>query len=186
VGAGLAGLNAIFDASRYLSRDEKVILIDRRQRVGGMCVDTHPYVRLHQPHGMFTAGNIEWTLGKDRSYLARTARCSTTLRVAKLLVVETRRLIKAAGFRVMPNDPLEFSSARVQSVFPDSCDMRCGEIRAGDAPVWIVGAGKTAMDTAHALITACPGAEVNLIAGSGTAAAPSTPCANDPTSVAAR
>ena len=70
VGAGIAGLNALFAASRYLSRDQKVILIDRRARVGGMWVDTYPYVRLHQPHPMFTAGNIKWTLGQDRSYLA--------------------------------------------------------------------------------------------------------------------
>src|SRR5258705_4589954 len=70
VGAGLAGLNALFAASRYLSRDQKVILVDSRERVGGMWVDTYPYVRLHQPHGMFTAGNIKWTLGQDRSYLA--------------------------------------------------------------------------------------------------------------------
>jgi hypothetical protein len=35
-----------------------------------MWVDTYPYVRLHQPHPMFTAGNIEWTLCRDRSYLA--------------------------------------------------------------------------------------------------------------------
>ena len=40
VGAGLAGLNALFVASRYLSRDQKVILVDRRARVGGMWVDT--------------------------------------------------------------------------------------------------------------------------------------------------
>ena len=70
VGAGIAGLNALFVASRYLSRDQRVILIDRREGVGGMWVDTYPYVRLHQPHGMFTAGNIKWTLGQDRSYLA--------------------------------------------------------------------------------------------------------------------
>ncbi|HWF70599.1 MAG TPA: NAD(P)-binding protein, partial [Mycobacterium sp.] len=70
VGAGIAGLNALFAASRYLSRDQKVILIDRRGRVGGMWVDVYSYVRLHQPHPMFTAGNIEWTLGKDRGYLA--------------------------------------------------------------------------------------------------------------------
>jgi cation diffusion facilitator CzcD-associated flavoprotein CzcO len=69
-GAGVAGLNALFVASQYLSRDQKVILVDRRHRVGGMWVDTYPYVRLHQPHPMFTAGNIEWTLGQDRSYLA--------------------------------------------------------------------------------------------------------------------
>ena len=62
VGGGLAGLNALFVASRHLSRDQKVILVDRRERVGGMWVDTYPYVRLHQPHPMFTAGNIKWTL----------------------------------------------------------------------------------------------------------------------------
>lgn len=70
VGAGIAGLNALFVASRYLSRDQRVILVDRRHRVGGMWVDTYPYVRLHQPHGLFTAGNIKWTLGRERSYLA--------------------------------------------------------------------------------------------------------------------
>ena len=37
-----------------------------------------------------------------------------------------------------------------------------------NGPVWIIGGGKTAMDTAHALITACPGREVNLVAGRGT------------------
>jgi hypothetical protein len=46
--------------------------------------------------------------------------------------------------------------------------MRCDEMRASDAPVWIIGGGKTAMDTAHALITEYPGREVNLVAGSGT------------------
>jgi hypothetical protein len=205
VGAGLAGLNALFVASQYLSRDQKVILIDRRRRVGGMWVDTYPYVRLHQPHGMFTAGNIKWTLGQERSYLATKgevldhfAYCLEVIKQrvrvdelfgwefqsdqeldgkvqiicrsldGKQVVVEANRLIKAYGFRVTPNDPLEFSSARVESVSPDSCDMRCGEIRASDAPVWIVGGGKTAMDTAHALITECPGREVNLVAGSGT------------------
>jgi len=71
VGAGIAGLNALFAASRYLSPDQKVILMDRRARAGGMWVDVYPYVRLHQPHPMFTAGNIKWTLGKDPSYLGQ-------------------------------------------------------------------------------------------------------------------
>ena len=35
-----------------------------------MWVDTYDYVRLHQPHGLFTAGNIKWTLGQDPSHLA--------------------------------------------------------------------------------------------------------------------
>ena len=86
----------------------------------------------------------------------------------RILVVETKRLIKAYGIRVMPNDPLEISSERVQSVSPDFCDMRGDDMRASDTPVWVIGGGKTAMDTAHALITEYPGREVNLVAGSGT------------------
>lgn len=205
VGAGIAGLNALFAASRYLSRDQKVILVDRRNRVGGMWVDTYPYVRLHQPHPMFTAGNIKWTLGKDRSYLATKdevldhfQHCLDVMRQrvqvdeffgwtmesdeevdgivritcsssdGRRRVIEAKRLIKAYGLRIMPNDPLEISSARVQSVSPDYCDVRSGEMQESDSPVWIIGGGKTAMDTAHALITQYPGREVNLVAGRGT------------------
>ena len=205
VGAGIAGLNALYVASRYLSRDQKVILIDRRERVGGMWVDTYPYVRLHQPHGLFTAGNIKWTLGKDRSYLATKREvldhfehCLNVIKqrvqvdelfgwaleshdetdgIVRItcksvdghhLVVEAKRLIKAYGLRIVPNDPLEISSARARSVSPDFCDVRRDEMRASDTPVWIIGGGKTAMDTAHALITEHPGREVNLVAGSGT------------------
>ena len=201
----MAGLNALFVASQYLSRDQKVILVDRRERVGGMWVDTYPYVRLHQPHPMFTAGNIEWTLGQDRSYLATKGEvldhfehCLKVIKQrvqvdeffgwtveshdeadgivritcrssdGKRVVVEAKRLIKAYGFQVNPNNPLEISSERVLSVSPDFCDMRCDEMRASDTPVWIIGGGKTAMDTAHALITEYPGREVNLVAGSGT------------------
>jgi thioredoxin reductase len=205
VGAGIAGLNALFAASRYLSHDQRVILIDRRARVGGMWVDTYPYVRLHQPHPMFTAGNIKWTLGKDPSYLATkgevldhfehcvdvmkqrvqvqeffgwsmesdeetdgVVRITCRSSDGQVLVVEAKRLIKAYGLRIMPNDPLEISSERVQSVSPDYCDVRSGDMRASDAPVWIIGGGKTAMDTAHALIMNYPGREVNLVAGRGT------------------
>lgn len=205
VGAGIAGLNALFAASRYLSRDQKVILIDRRTRVGGMWVDAYPYVRLHQPHPMFTAGNIPWTLGKEPSYLATKSEVldhfqhcvevikervqvddyfgwnfeseeegngvvRVTCRAAdgRVLVIDTKRLIKAYGLAVAPNQPLEVSSSRVHSVSPDYCDVRAGDISESDAPVWIIGGGKTAMDTAHALITAYPGRPVNLVAGHGT------------------
>jgi hypothetical protein len=170
-----------------------------------MWVDTYPYVRLHQPHPMFTAGNIEWTLGRDRSYLATKGEVLEHFRYCldvikrrvqvdeffgwaveahdeadgivripcrssdgRRLVVEAKRLIKAYGFQSKPNEPLAMSSQRIQSVSPDSCDMRCDEMRASDTPVWIIGGGKTAMDTAHALITEYPGREVNLVAGSGT------------------
>ncbi|OBK38435.1 potassium transporter [Mycobacterium sp. 1165196.3] len=205
VGAGIAGLNALFAASRYLSREQKVILIDRRPRVGGMWVDVYPYVRLHQPHPMFTAGNIAWTLGKDRSYLATKGevldhfehcvevirqrvqvdeyfgwtlgseveqngivRATCSAADGRRLVVEAKRLIKAYGLGITPNEPLEISSARVHSVSPDYCDVRTGDIRQSDAPVWIIGGGKTAMDTAHALITTYPGRQINMVAGRGT------------------
>ncbi|MGD1205783.1 FAD-dependent oxidoreductase [Mycobacterium seoulense] len=205
VGAGIAGLNALFAASRYLSREQRVVLIDRRARVGGMWVDVYSYVRLHQPHPMFTAGNIEWALGKERSYLATKGEvldhlehCLDVMRQrvrvderfgwnfeseeeangivrvtcaaadGRVLVVETKRLIKAYGLAITPNEPLDISSKRVRSVSPDFCDVRAGDMRESDAPVWIVGGGKTAMDTAHALITAYPGREVNLVAGRGT------------------
>jgi thioredoxin reductase len=205
VGAGIAGLNALFAASRYLSRNQKVILIDRRSRVGGMWVDVYPYVRLHQPHPMFTAGNIEWTLGMDRSHLATKGEvldqfqhcvdviservqldeyygwefesedeANGIVRVhcraadGRTLVVQATRFIKAYGVGVTPNEPLDVSSKRVHSVSPDYCDIRAGDISKSDAPVWIIGGGKTAMDTAHALITSYPGREVNLVAGRGT------------------
>ena len=48
------------------------------------------------------------------------------------LVIETKRLIKTPGFEVKPNDPLEISSGRVQSVSPNFCDMRNGDIGASD------------------------------------------------------
>jgi hypothetical protein len=205
VGAGLAGLNALFAASRHLAPDQRIILVDRRRRVGGMWVDTYPYVRLHQPHGMFTAGDIAWTLGRERSYLAtkgevldhlqhcleviRTrvrvdefygwnvvsdeevdGRVRLSLRSAEgeSMEIDAAKVVKAYGFRITPNDPLPLSSDRVHSVSPDYCDVRDGEIRASDAPVWIIGGGKTAMDTAYALISDCPGREVNLVAGGGT------------------
>jgi thioredoxin reductase len=205
VGAGIAGLNALFAASQYLSRNDKAILIDRRARVGGMWVDVYSYVRLHQPHPMFTAGNIEWTIGKDRDYLATKREVldhfqhcvevikervqvdeyfgwdfeseeetngivRVTCRAAdgRVLVVETKRLIKAYGLAITPNEPLEISSKRIHSVAPDFCDIRAGDIRESKAPVWIIGGGKTAMDTAHTLINAYPGRQVNLVAGQGT------------------
>ncbi|MGV0745045.1 FAD-dependent oxidoreductase [Mycolicibacterium sp. XJ870] len=205
VGAGIAGLNALFVASRYLGRDQKVILIDRRRRVGGMWIDTYSYVRLHQPHPMFTAGNIAWTLGREPSYLATKGevlghfehcldeikkrvtveerygwdfesdeevdgKVRVTCRNAdgRQQVIDAKKLIKAYGLRVVPNEPLELSSARVHSVSPDYCDVRGADMRDSSAAVWLIGGGKTAMDTAHSLVTAYPGREVNLVAGSGT------------------
>jgi hypothetical protein len=205
VGAGIAGLNALFVASRYLSSDQRVILVDRRDRVGGMWLDTYDYVRLHQPHPFFTAGNVEWTLGRRPGHLATkdevldhmqhcldvikqrvhvvelygwdleddretdgTVQVSCRSSDGRTIQIEAGRLIKAYGWGVTPNDPLELSSSRVRSVSPDHCDLRAGQMRDGDGPVWVIGGSKTGMDTAHTLITEYPGREINLVAGSGT------------------
>lgn len=204
VGAGLAGMNALFVASRYLARGQKVILIDRRPGPGGMWLDAYRYVRLHQPHPMFTAGNIGWTLGRERAHLAdrreileHFQHCVADIErrvtvderygwalesdeetsdgvqvvcrdpAGETRVIHAGKLIKAYGFSIQPNEPLALSSERVSSVSPDFCDIRDGEIGRSDAPVWVIGGGKTAMDTAHALITNSAGREVNLLAGSG-------------------
>ncbi len=56
----------------------------------------------------------------------------------------------------------------MRSTTPELLDLQSAAIREDDAPIWIVGSGKTAMDTAHLIITELPGREVNLAAGPGT------------------
>lgn len=205
VGAGIAGLNALYVASRYLRPDQRIVLVDRNDRPGGMWVDTYDYVRLHQPHPFFTAGNVKWTNGLPREHLSSKAEVLGHLRhcldeaaravqVTELfghelesaeedddgVVITCRdsngspvrivadRLINAVGLSIEANQPLPLSSSRVRSVSPESCDMRDGPIAGDEAPVWVIGSGKTGMDTLHALITHHPGREVNLVAGTGT------------------
>ncbi|WP_306307354.1 FAD-dependent oxidoreductase [Nocardia takedensis] len=205
VGAGVAGLNALAVAGEYLSRDQKVVLIERRPRAGGMWIDTYPYVRLHQPYRFFTVGDLGWDLDTKPSYLAtkdevlvHLTRCLDVLsRRVQLVtrfgeefesdtetggyvrittrsadgttrVIEAERLIKAYGCQIVPNEPLPLSSARINSVSPDYHDLRKGALKNSDTPVWVIGGGKTAMDTAQLLIAEYPGREINLVTGSGT------------------
>lgn len=205
VGAGIGGLNALHVASGYLRADQRVVLVDRNERVGGMWVNTYDYVRLHQPHPFFTAGNVAWTFGKERSHLSSkdevldhfqhcVAQARKKVQVTELLghemeaihedagivrvtcrsaggkvvVVTADRVINAAALDLDALAPLRLASSQVRSISPESCDVRAGEIGASSAPVWIIGSGKTAMDTAHALISAQPDREVNLVAGTGT------------------
>lgn len=205
VGAGIAGINALHVASRYLTPDQHVVLVDRNDRVGGMWVDTYDYVRLHQPHPFFTAGDVQWTIGKPPEHLATKAEvldhlrhcvdeASKAVRLTELLGHEfvtadeydggvtvtcrapegdtveivADRLINAVGLNIEANQPLSLSSDRVRSVSPETCDMLGGAIAEDDAPVWVIGSGKTGMDALHALITRYPGRKVNLVAGTGT------------------
>lgn len=209
VGAGIGGLNALFAASRHLSPRDRVLMVDRHPRVGGMWNTTYGYVRLHQPHPMFTVGNIAWDWSKPRSHLAtreevlgHLGRCFDTLaRELKLelyggyecthheedesrgvvrihcrpveaggapVCIEAKRLVDAVSFGVSPKQPLPLSSRQVRSVSPDLDDLLDGELARSKEPVYIVGGGKTAMDTAYALIRRFPGRPVRLLVGAGT------------------
>lgn len=203
VGAGISGLNALVVAAGHLPRSARAVLVDARSKPGGMWVDTYDYVRLHQPHPIFTAGNIAWELDADPSHLASRTEVLDHLQhcldvaAAKIdvdqrfgwtyrahteieglveielcapdgstQVVRAKRLIKAFGHQVQPNKPLTTTSSRVRSLTPETLDLDV--LRADEAPVWIVGGGKTAMDTAYRIITEVPGREVHLLAGPGT------------------
>ncbi|UUZ60624.1 hypothetical protein LP418_07245 [Nocardioides sp. B-3] len=198
-------MNALAVGSSYLEATDRVLLIDRRHRAGGMWVDTYPYVRLHQPHPFFTAGDIGWQSGEDRAHLATkhevldhfihclevvrgrvqldewhdtdyvshdasngTVEITTRTEDGRVRIARARRLVKATGLDIRTLDPLQVSSTSVHSVSPDSCDVRSGDIADSNAPVWIIGGGKTAMDTACALIAGNPAREVNMLVGTGT------------------
>ncbi len=207
IGAGIAGLNALFAASRYLTPADRVILIDRKPAAGGMWTETYDYVRLHQPHRMFTAGNLDWLPPRPPAYLATKAevlqhvgeclrrlrqrvtlieyygyelqahdetadavvlKCSALSASTPPLEVTVQRCVKAFGFRVPKNAALPLTDPAVVSIAPGDASFATQLANRVDAPVYIVGGGKTAMDTAHMLITQFPAREINLIAGRGT------------------
>ena len=71
VGAGVTGLNALCIAALYLGKNDKVIILDRKDGIGGMWPGVYDYIRLHQPYREFTCNNIPWKLKMNPSYLAR-------------------------------------------------------------------------------------------------------------------
>ena len=205
VGSGIAALNALAVASAYLQEGQQIVLIEQRSRYGGMWNDAYPYVRLHQPHGLFTAGSIAWRGDRPRSYLAtreeilehfanvldvvrarvkvderygwefveheeRDGRVLVRARRAdgEQLEVDAAKLIKGFGAEIRADAPLRFASDRVRSIAPSTIFERRDEVYGGKDPIWIVGGGKTAMDTAQLLVREAPGRELNMIIGSGT------------------
>lgn len=208
VGAGIAGLNALHSASRYLKPTDRVLLIDARLGAGGMWRDTYDYVRLHQPYQMFTVGDIPWTLQKPPTYLAdkaevgeQFAHCMEQLRQrvrlqehyghryvahqelrdaeghvdiqcerisdGEPLHIRARRLIKAISYDIKPCPALKFSSSAVHSLSPHDLGANAAALGADDAPVYIVGGGKTAMDTAHLIAQRFPGRDLRMLIGEG-------------------
>jgi len=203
LGAGIAGLNALFVACEHLPATARVLLVDRNATCGGMWTQTYPYVRLHQPHAMFTVGDLPWGWTRPAGYLATGAEvaahlsdCLARLRdklaltemygqtcvdiaeittpdgpMAELRLqavdgggetIRALRLIDARGFDVPQIAALNLSSDQVVSATPRTMDSE------GDAPVYIVGGGKTGMDTAHSLISRGSGRSVTMLTGRGT------------------
>jgi hypothetical protein len=87
---------------------------------------------------------------------------------ASPLRIKAKKLVKALGHDVKVKAPLELSSKQVRSLSPDQEDPLGDELSASKAPVYVVGGGKTAMDTAYALITRFPDRPVYLLIGAGT------------------
>lgn len=209
IGAGIAGLNALFVASQYLKKTDRVAVIDRNPGPGGMWNDVYDYCRLHAPHPGFTVGDTAWTWSKPQDYLATGAEvkahlvhCLDLIRgrvdleelfghtvtgcdevltnrgtVARIefhpndgsdrpRVIEAKKVIKAIGFDVPSPEPLALASRYVITTTPQRLSQDSGFD--GRSPVYVVGGGKTGMDTAHALITQAPERPITLVNGKGT------------------
>ncbi|MDA5095142.1 hypothetical protein O2N63_13725 [Aliiroseovarius sp. KMU-50] len=208
VGAGVCGLNALYVATKYLPATARIALIERRDAAAGMWQSTYDYVRLHQPHPMFTVGNMAWDLDQPRQYLARGAEVRDHLQscLAKLKyklrldefyghvsddieevasqgghIVRTNikpvvggpaqtltadRAIYAAGYAISEMQPLECSSDNVISTAPGGLPETLADNPG--APVYVIGGGKTSMDTVMSVMADNGSHQINVINGPGT------------------
>lgn len=208
-GAGIAGLNALFAAAEYLSKGDRVILIDEHSRCGGMWNTSYDFVRVHQPHAMFTVGDIAWDWEKPKWYLATGTEVQAHLAYCRDVIgrkvdlverygccveaveevvsakgtaarieyrplsghgavrtVVAKRLINATALNVPTPPPLELSSDDVVSTNPHQ--LRQSGVHESSAPAYVVGGGKTGMDTVLELLQHRPDRAVTLINGQGT------------------
>lgn len=209
VGAGVAGLNALYAATEYLPKGARVLLIDQKDMAGGMWNVAYDYVRLHQPHPMFTVGDLKWGWNKPPSYLAKRdevrdhlasalapisdrvrldlrfghtvtgcedVRAEDGYRAAvtfhangdaeESVTVQATRAIHAPGLDYRLAEPLVFSNGHVISILPQ--DLLETLAAHPGRPVYVVGGGKTGMDTILATLAENPEREVTLINGRGT------------------
>lgn len=208
VGAGIAGLNALHAASVYLPKSARVLLVDEKAKPGGMWTVAYDYVRLHQPHPLFTVGNMRWNWRNPRQYLAardevqaHLARCLETIgrlltleqlfgyvatdikEVAKsgrwsaevyvhptgrpheIICVEANRVIHASGFNYQVPERMWLSSRQVLSITPS--ELRETLSTSPNAPVHVVGGGKTGLDTVLEILNENNDRPVSLINGNG-------------------
>jgi len=208
-GAGVAGLNALYAAKAYLPKGARVLLIDQKQAAGGMWNTAYDYVRLHQPHPVFTVGDMKWDWKRPRDYLAErddvrghlasalgSVSNSVNLETAfghtviacdevrtdqgyraqvsfhpngspeQAKTVEAMRAIHAPGFNYNEAGPIKLSCDTVISIIPHH--LRETIAANPGAPVYVVGGGKTGMDTVLTTLAEDAGRKVYLINGRGT------------------
>lgn len=209
VGAGIAGLNALDSASEYLANGARALLIDQKTKPGGMWTSAYDYVRLHQPHPMFTVGNQRWDWSKPRHYLAARDEVQSHLsrcleKTAEKLSLTTRfetsaiscaeiptakghrgrvtlqananaqetatvtatQVIEAEGFNVALPVAFPVASSSVLSITPNQ--LRDTLAEHPDAPVYVIGGGKTGMDTAIEVLAQNPERTIGMLIGKGT------------------
>jgi hypothetical protein len=79
--------------------------------------------------------------------------------------IRARRLLKATGADIESLPPFTLSSSRVRSVCVSDPVLMTAEFLDSRAPVYVIGSGKTAMDTVRHV--ARSGRQVNILIGSG-------------------
>jgi hypothetical protein len=102
---------------------------------------------------------------EGRVELVTAPTCSTDTPVR----VRAKRLLLLTGANIEPLPPFQLSSTRIRSIAVSDPVLTTPELLNSDAPVYIIGSGKTAMDCALHLIRQRQGRkrQINVIAGSG-------------------
>lgn len=215
VGAGYAGINAVYAACSHLAKGDTIAWIDPRMSIGGQWVDQYDYVTLHQPYETFNIAGRKWNRDWHWSHLASkveileyfeesiaeiTAKSGVNIRKvfgykmssytaseednnvqvfaesvdisSTAVVVHAKRMIKAIGFDVPIKQPVQFSAAAsVNSTCPVDLlnPAVVKSIKASDKPIFVIGSGKTAIDTINMLVKKLNvGSRIYCICGHGT------------------
>ena len=218
IGAGYAGLNALNAAAKYVPEGSTVVVVDAGRAWGGQWPDQYDFVRLHQPHVAYTAGERTWSITqqKGESYLAQkheilqhfedivskiveekklrlvmlfkyTYQSHTVIGDKVRLIahpmlegalpvnIVATRMIKALGAQVLKKTPFNFNTNGIHSMTAADCCLPFANAQMmyssdADKPIYIIGSGKTAMDTIIALSNLGPEVRerIRCVSGRGT------------------
>ena len=215
VGAGYAGVNAVYAATKHLPKNARIAWIETRKTLGGQWADQYDYVTLHQPYETFTVAGHSWNKKWHWSHLATKVEileyfeeamqaCAKSSGVeimrlfgynmssyttskgnqmveaiatpveeeSKEILVRAKNMIKATGFQVPIKRSVVFSAANaVYSTCPADLlkESTVEAIQGSDKPVYVLGSGKTAIDTMNMLVKKLGvGSRLHCISGHGT------------------